>query len=383
LNRKYRAEKLFTGHEFLGEDWVLITNEVGKIIDTVPIHEAGESVVYYPGTLLPGFINAHCHLELSHMKGVIPRHTGLVDFLMGVLQHRNTDSLVIQEAIEKAEKEMILNGIVAVGDICNQTDTLLQKQKGRLKYHNFIETNAVLPAMAEKRFNNALEVYHQFSHTPYRNSIVPHAPYSVSSELFSMITSLPGNKRLCMHNQETQAENELFRTGKGDFQRLYDALGIQHSFGNLPVNSSLQQVLPYFKAESPLMLVHNLATHDDDIEWLLKKRPLEECETSFCICAGANLYISNQLPNIPMLSDSGIPLVIGTDSLASNDELNIYHELEIIHERFPAIPWEKLFKWATLNGAIALGMDNQLGSFDKGKTPGVVQVGEGKATRII
>ena len=383
MYRKYRAEKLFTGHEFLGEDWVLITNEVGKIIDTVPIHEAGESVVYYPGTLLPGFINAHCHLELSHMKGVIPKHTGLVDFLLSVLQHRSATDSLIQEAIEKAETEMIQNGIVAVGDICNQTDTLLQKQKGRLKYHNFIETSAVLPAMAKTRFENALFVYHQFSDMPYRNSIVPHAPYSVSSELFSLITSLPGNNRLCMHNQETEAENELFRTGKGGFQRLYDALGMQHSFGNLPGNSSLQQVLPHFKPESSLMLVHNLAAHDNDIAWLLKKRPIEECETSFCICAGANLYISKQLPNIPMLSDSGIPLVIGTDSLASNDELNIYHELEIIHQHFPQIPWEKLFKWATLNGAIALGMNNQLGSFEKGKTPGVVQVCEGKTNRII
>jgi cytosine/adenosine deaminase-related metal-dependent hydrolase len=383
LYRKYRAEKLFTGHEFLGEDWVLITNEVGKIIDTVPIHEAGESVVYYPGTLLPGFINAHCHLELSHMKGVIPKHTGLVDFLLSVLQHRSATDSLIQEAIEKAETEMIQNGIVAVGDICNQTDTLLQKQKGRLKYHNFIETSAVLPAMAKTRFENALAVYHQFSDMPYRNSIVPHAPYSVSSELFSLITSLPGNNRLCMHNQETEAENELFRTGKGGFQRLYDALGMQHSFGNPPGNSSLQQVLPHFKPESSLMLVHNLAAHDDDIAWLLKKRPIEECETSFCICAGANLYISKQLPNIPMLSDSGIPLVIGTDSLASNDELNIYHELEIIHQHFPQIPWEELFKWATLNGAIALGMNNQLGSFEKGKTPGVVQVCEGKTNRII
>lgn len=383
MYRKYRAEKLFTGHEFLGEDWVLITNEVGKIIDTVPIHEAGESVVYYPGTLLPGFINAHCHLELSHMKGVIPKHTGLVDFLLSVLQHRSATDSLIQEAIEKAETEMIQNGIVAVGDICNQTDTLLQKQKGRLKYHNFIETSAVLPAMAKTRFENALAVYHQFSDMPYRNSIVPHAPYSVSSELFSLITSLPGNNRLCMHNQETEAENELFRTGKGGFQRLYDALGMQHSFGNPPGNSSLQQVLPHFKPESSLMLVHNLAAHDDDIAWLLKKRPIEECETSFCICAGANLYISKQLPNIPMLSDSGIPLVIGTDSLASNDELNIYHELEIIHQHFPQIPWEELFKWATLNGAIALGMNNQLGSFEKGKTPGVVQVCEGKTNRII
>jgi cytosine/adenosine deaminase-related metal-dependent hydrolase len=383
LYRKYRAEKLFTGHEFLGEDWVLITNEVGKIIDTVPIHEAGESVVYYPGTLLPGFINAHCHLELSHMKGVIPKHTGLVDFLLSVLQHRSATDSLIQEAIEKAETEMIQNGIVAVGDICNQTDTLLQKQKGRLKYHNFIETSAVLPAMAKTRFENALSVYHQFSDMPYRNSIVPHAPYSVSSELFSLITSLPGNNRLCMHNQETEAENELFRTGKGGFQRLYDALGMQHSFGNPPGNSSLQQVLPHFKPESSLMLVHNLAAHHDDIAWLLKKRPIEECETSFCICAGANLYISKQLPNIPMLSDSGIPLVIGTDSLASNDELNIYHELEIIHQHFPQIPWEELFKWATLNGAIALGMNNQLGSFEKGKTPGVVQVCEGKTNRII
>ncbi len=97
-------------------------------MDIVDEPEAGEDIQKLDGLISPGFTNCHCHLELSHLKGLIPEGTGLVDFVFSVVTKRNTTEELIQQAIKDAENEMINNGIVAVGDICNNADTLLQKE---------------------------------------------------------------------------------------------------------------------------------------------------------------------------------------------------------------------------------------------------------------
>ncbi|MFY8004803.1 MAG: amidohydrolase family protein, partial [Chitinophagaceae bacterium] len=94
--------------------------------------------------------------------------------------------------------------------------------------------------------------------------------------------------------------------------------------------------------------------------------------THFCICANANLYIENCLPNIPLLHKSGIPMVIGTDSLASNHQLSIISELITLQNGFPELNTGLLLQWSTYNGAKALGIDSWAGSFEKGKKPGIV-----------
>ena len=93
----------------------------------------------FEGILTPGFINCHCHLELSHLKNVVERGTGLVDFLIKVISNRSAVKEKIEEAIVNADNEMYENGIVAVGDICNSTDTIFQKQKSKIEYRNFVE----------------------------------------------------------------------------------------------------------------------------------------------------------------------------------------------------------------------------------------------------
>src|ERR1044071_6051359 len=116
--RKFSADFLFTGFK-MKPGSVLITDIEGIVQDIVPVDEAGEDIETFKGILTPGLINCHCHLELSHLKDIIPPHTGLIEFLCSVVQKRGFEQEVIQEAIRKAEKEMYDNGIVAVGDICN------------------------------------------------------------------------------------------------------------------------------------------------------------------------------------------------------------------------------------------------------------------------
>jgi len=121
--RKFKADQLFDGHHLHGNDKVLITDDSGKVESITPLSEAGDDVQTFIGILSPGLINCHCHLELSHLKNVIPPHTGLIEFLCSVVTKRDFPREVIDHEIIKAEKEMYDNGIVAIGDIGNTADT--------------------------------------------------------------------------------------------------------------------------------------------------------------------------------------------------------------------------------------------------------------------
>ena len=217
MYRKFRADQIFTGNEIIDAGHVLITDGKGVIIDLVDIEEAGDDIETFKGLLSPGFINCHCHLELSHMKGLIPKHTGLVDFVFKVVSERHFEESEILSAIEKGENEMLQNGIVAVGDICNNDFTIKQKLKGNLQYHNFIETAGFPPAAAAARFERSVYLYNSYTAIFSHNSIAPHAPYSVSAELFSLINDFPNNDILTIHNQEIEDENKLFEKREGDF----------------------------------------------------------------------------------------------------------------------------------------------------------------------
>lgn len=370
--QKFRADQLFDGYRMQGTDAVLITTGEGVVEAIVPLADAGDDIRYEPGILSPGFINCHCHLELSHLKGRIPELEGLVSFVSRVIRDRHSAEEEIPAAIDAAEQEMIQTGIIAVGDICNNTLTIPQKAKKNIRYHNFIEASGFLPALAEQRFQRAVDIYRQYARhyadPAASNSIVPHAPYSVADELWDRITHFPGNNLLTIHNQESISESELFLSGQGEFLLLYQQLGIDLSFFQPPGKSSLQVCLPKFLPHQSVILVHNVYTDKEDIAFA--RAAGNKCW--WCLCPNANLYITGVLPDIALLASEGDNIVLGTDSLASNHQLSILAEMQTIHQRFPAIPLQQLFTWATLNGAKALQMDTTLGSFEKGKQPGIV-----------
>ena len=371
---KFHSDQLFDGYRFRDQHEVLITDHNGVVEGIVPMEDAGDDVQHFEGIICPGFVNAHCHLELSYLKNIIPRHTGLVDFISQVMQGRNAAAELIQEAIVEAENEMIANGIVAVGDICNTTHTIAQKQKGRLVYQNLIEVAGFVPAAAQNRFDAMAEVADAFYQSfPHNTSIVPHAPYSVSEPLFELVRDFPGNKIFSIHNQESAQENLFFKDKQGEFLNLYNNIGVDLSFFQATGKGSIDYYVGKVAKDINTLFVHNTFTAKEDIDNIA----LQLKNSYFCLCPSANLYIENQLPDIDLFRhfNGGNNVVIGTDSLASNSSLNILQELSVIENIYPSIAIEELLKWATINGAKAIYVDNLLGSFEKYKKPGVIKIG--------
>ena len=373
--RKLRADILFTGKELL-YNHVLLISEEGVIEDILPFSAGMEGIETFTGILSPGFINCHCHLELSHLKGAIPEHTGLTDFIYAILTRRNSQVHTIDQAIALAQQEMLDNGIVAVGDICNTALTLPQKQKQQLYYHHFIEVTGFNPAIAEQRFIQSQQLYQQFRQLTEKTgghvSMVPHAPYSVSPELWTLLQQFSGSQLQTIHNQETAAEDEWFKHKTGGFKVFYDKVNMPADHFTPTGKSSLQSYYHRFNTTQPVILVHDLHTTTADVHYMQQLDQEQQRNSWICLCPNANQYISNTLPDIPMLIENNCKLVLGTDSLASNHQLNIAAEIRTIQAFYPQIPLVQLLQWATLNGAEALQISHQYGSFEKGKQPGVI-----------
>ena len=371
MYQKFKATQVFTGAQLVdGANQVLITKADGTVDALVPISEAGDDIQQMDGILSPGFVNAHCHLELSHMKGMIPAHTGLQEFVKQIVALRQVDPEAIQAAIVNAEAEMMANGIVAVGDISNTLDTLKQKAKHNLAYYSFVELYDLDPTRAADKILAGLEIQKQFQENCVRASLVPHAPYSVTNDLWNLLSAHFGIHTISLHNQETPDENDFFKTKTGSFLGMYERTKVNLDFFEATGLSSLQSVLPVFKNAHHGILVHNSFTSAEDIQAVHGVM----YNAFWCLCPNANQYIEQTMPPIELLRSEKAKLVIGTDSYASNWSLNVLDELKTIQQHQPQIPLAEMLGWATINGAQALQMDKHLGSFEPGKKPGVVLI---------
>lgn len=365
------ATRIFSGKKFLNTPIVLAVNSHGQIEDLLPADSIeANRIEQYEGILTPGFINTHCHLELSHLKDRIARHTGIVDFGLAVIRHRNDVHEEQQlELMEQADREMASQGIVAVGDICNTVLSAKIKQASGLYYHSFVELIALNPGRAELVFDAGKSVLEAFRQAGLAASLAPHAPYSCSKDLIRLITEYDAFHKLptSIHNQESKAENDFFSHKTGDYLRLYESLGLPIDYFTASGGSSLKTVLEAFQKEATTLLVHNTFTNHDDV--YAAQKTLNELY--WCLCPKANLYIENTLPDVGLLLAEHCILTLGTDSLASNSGLSILGEIITLQQHFPQIPQEVFLKAATWNGAEFLGIEGNYGSFEKGKTPGI------------
>jgi cytosine/adenosine deaminase-related metal-dependent hydrolase len=349
---------------------VLGVDENGMIAAVLGADEAKEAqienIAYYEGLLVPGFVNTHCHLELSHLRGQVAQHTGLANFVQAVMKLRGADDSAIELAMIRADMEMFENGIVAVGDISNQAISSGIKCGSPIYYHTFLEVMGFNPATAKTSINRALEFKQKFEDFPF--SIVPHAPYSVSAELFEELRLVAEelNGPVSIHNQETPDENAFFERKEGGFLKLYEFLGLDIGFYEPSGKTSLQTVLPMMSDRQRTLLVHNTMSSNADVVFAKALHPL----LYWCLCPNANLYIENRLPDVGLLRSAGAKITLGTDSLASNTGLSIFAEMLCLQDHFE-IPVEELVRWATGNGAEFLGIADRYGSLEAGKRPGI------------
>ncbi len=365
--KKLSADFIFPGNSSPIKNGILVLNHDNSVVEVLNPkidNVSWKGVEIHKGIICPGFINTHCHLELSYLKNHIQEKTQLHGFIKEIITKRIicTDKERTQAIID-AEEEMKNNGIVAIGDISNGNSTFDIKEKSDLNYHTFIEVFGSDPKIANEAFNNAESLYSEYFDKK-RVSITPHATYSVSDPLTTLINNhcIENKSLVSIHNQETESENEFHRNGKG---HLFDFLEISKKTNFIPTGeNALSSFLKKYDKLNNTLLVHNTFTDNLDVEWAKQYNST----IYWAFCPNANLYIENNLPNFNHFKNE--KCTIGTDSYASNWSLSILDELITISEHNPIIDLQTLIKWATYNGAEFLNFKN-LGSFDKGKIPGV------------
>ncbi len=345
------------------------TGEVLELIDTNGNLNSNSSTEFYNGIIVPGFINSHCHLELSYLKDIVKEAKGLPDFLKQLSLKRRSLPENIEDIIDAADNEMKAEGIVAVGDISNDDFSFKTKKRSGIYYYTFIEVYWPSTERAMPVFSKGEKLYEQLVETGLAASVVPHTPYSVSPELFELVLNHANRHKgiFSIHNQETVSESELFKSHSGAIHDLFASMGADLSCIKITGKSSFQSVLQFIPRHQNILLVHNIYTEQADID--IAKSELKKL--FWVICPKSNLIIENRLPDIELFVRNNLNLAIGTDSYSSNTKLSILEELKTISNYYPELPLELLFRWATLNGAMALDIDKKFGSFEKGKFPGV------------
>jgi aminodeoxyfutalosine deaminase len=367
--KSFRADYVFPVCADPIKNGIVTVDDLGKVIAVTDpsSHPAEVPVEQLAGAICPGFVNTHCHIELSHLKDKISPRRGLVNFIMDVQKTRAGDNAAVLDAAFKADNEMYENGIVAVGDIANTNLSIAVKDASHLYYHNFVETFSFLPGKAQETFNKSLELLNEFKPRP--SSITPHAPYSVSKELFKLIKNYGETHKnlISIHNQECDDENKFYRYKQGSFVDLYEAFGIDINHFKPLARNSIQSVLPLLTNKQDVLMVHNTCTNLKDIYFIKRF----DHKIHWCFCPNANLYIENRLPKVELFIGQGHNITLGTDSLASNSKLCILSEMRVLQQKIPSLSTAKLIEWGTINGARFFGIDDEKGTIEPGKTPGL------------
>lgn len=312
---------------------------------------------FHAGVLVPGFVNAHCHIELAHLQGKIARGCGFAAFAAAVGELRGAESDALRgQAVARADSAMWDEGVDAVGDIANDSSSLGVKAASRIRYRTFAEVFglrrsniAAARALAAARADIIL---------------TPHSTYSVTDADFRTLCA-EGSAPLSVHFMENDDERLLF-SGRGALAEWYARAGFRCDF--LHYGSPAQRLAASVPPWRSVLLVHNRCITGQDVEIIMNHFT---APVWWVLCPRSNLYISGEGPrSVELLRRAGANICIGTDSPASNDSLSIVDELK----SFDGVPLDELLTWATRNGAAALGLGDELGTAAVGRRCGLAVI---------
>lgn len=319
-----------------------------------------EGLEYYDGILIPDFVNAHGHSELSYLKGAIEPQGGFAAFAEGLAAVRHNFDLQARcKATDEAFARMWRDGTGAAGDVCNGTDSFETKRHSPLRTISFLELFG-LATESVAVLDKVVEAARQAS---LRYGITPHAIYSLYGETFLQAVQATPDQPLSIHFLETREENQLFE-GRGKLADWYRKRGWQ--FGSSRYHSPVEKLTALVPPERPVLLIHGCAATDSDVEQIAAHFGPN---ATWVICPCSNRYISNLTPPIDVLRRHSCRIAVGTDSLASNTQLSMIEELKAIE----GVPLAEKLVWATENGADALAM-NDVGLFEVGRRSGAVVI---------
>lgn len=368
--RRLSAHFIFTNNGPPLRMGIITAGDDGTIInveDTGGSLKESEPVEFFNGIIIPGFVNCHCHLELSHLKGAISKKTGLGGFLTELQQIRKSSPETILSAASAADRAMYDEGIVLCADICNTSFTFGIKKESKISYINLLEVFATDPGQAEIRMNEAVKLSRESEKHGLPFSIVPHTVYAVSLPLFKLIKEKTAdNSVTSIHFLETEGEEAFVKEHSGPLMETFKKSGMI-SDKLLTPRSCISAILDEVTPSGSLILVHNTFADPETVNRINNRGNVH-----WCLCPNANVYIENRVPPVAMLAGERCDIVTGTDSLASNGNLSILSELKTIQAHFQSISLTDLISWATINGARALGQEDKFGKIEPGKKPGLL-----------
>lgn len=335
-----------------------------------------EGVTVEDVAVVPGFVNAHCHMELSHLHGKFRKGTGMAGFIDQINALRDWASDDVKTAlVRKWMDKLWKDGVSAVADISNDASSFPVKQTSPVYTRTFLEVFGTEPQDCDAVMASVRELKKTADEYGIDAAPTPHSCYTMSPELLSA-SSAAGLESgfLSYHSQESQEEEDLLISGTGAMAENRKRAGM--STPPVTGESSLKYFIDRLAAAKPapyrehVLLVHNVTLAQADID---AARSVME-NVYWAICPLSNIFIHNALPPVKLMRDNGLDICLGTDSLSSNDDLDMMAELACLHKNFPEVPMAELFTWASLNGARFLGKEDELGSILPGKRPGLVVI---------
>ncbi len=344
------------------------------IIAAVGQCEADEEIM--PGAIVPGFVNAHCHVELSHLHKKFRKGTGMAGFIDQINELRDwAGREVKQQLVQEWMDKMWNDGVSAMADISNDDSSFDVKKSHKMYTRTFLEVFGSEPEMCEGVMKDVTELKAVADDAGIDAAPTPHSCYTMSPQLLSASAAAGlESGYLSYHSQESQEEEDLLISGSGAMYENRKRSGM--STPPVTGESSLKYFLDRLADVKPapydenILLVHNVCLQQSDIDAV--KQAMNNAY--FAICPLSNIFIHNALPPIDLMRKNGLAIALGTDSLSSNDDLDMMKELVCLHENYPQVPMNELFTWASRNGARFLGKDDVLGSIAAGKCPGIVHI---------
>jgi aminodeoxyfutalosine deaminase len=362
----------------LRDGWVTVRD--GRVIAVgsgqAPTSAGVETIDLGRVAMLPGLVNAHTHLELSFLWGKVPPADSLVEWVSRMMAERGALAPAADDttAIDNAILDMEEAGTAAVGDIANTFSSVAPIARSRLHavvFRELIGFNATDPegrvaavraeidALSTTPTTDAASPSRARTTTatltpPVRVTLAPHAPYSVSPGLFRAIASDPETARgvSSVHLGESLDEVRFLDRGGGPFRALLERVGAWNPSWEVPACGPAEYLARLGVLSPRLLAVHGVRLRDDELTLLARHG------TTLVTCPRSNVWVGSGNPPIERFYASGVRVAIGTDSLASATDLNIFSEIALMHHIAPAVPAARLLASATVDGARALGFEH-------------------------
>jgi cytosine/adenosine deaminase-related metal-dependent hydrolase len=343
--------------------------ENGKL---VPLIDKEARVVRFPGcVIIPGFVNAHSHLELTILRGFLddlPFSEWIPRLTFAKYEVLSRSDLLLSAQVGAVE--MIRAGVTCLGEVMDLGTAWEAMREFGLRGVAYQEVFGPADGLADEALaglKRKIEDYRKGETETLRIGVSPHAPYTVSARLYQGVSQYAEQEhiRLTTHIAESPDEGMFVRFGTGIFADRWRQREI-------PVDPAGCSPLAYIDRLGLLrpetLLVHAIDLEDADIQRLMEKRPM------IVHCPKSNAKLAQGVARIPEIRRAGVTLALGSDSVASNNVVDMFEEMRaaIFQQRsrtqkLDSLDAQTVFRMATLGGAVCLGLEEHLGSLDPGK----------------